>query len=263
MMSWQLSLIASITEDRQVTIDEAMKNYSGLQDGFRFLQSQYLINQSFHDFLEQNLSHDDEEQDANGGEVIERAMDVIEKYMKNRFISIVKTAINENKMLDQSKDPLFLYAMQHKNDYMQPMVRQWVNIQDDKGRSLLHLAAWNNRRDLACMLIDAGSYLNLKDDNGKTPLHYAVSFNDVFDVASELLLAGANINTQDKNGSTPLHCAARQGNLQGVYLLTLAGADRNIENNSGKTAEQVAGSFDISAHFMQHKIMKNLGCTIS
>jgi len=71
------------------------------------------------------------------------------------------------------------------------------------------------------------------------------------------------MNAQDKNGCTPLHCAARQGNLQAVYLLTLVRADMNIENNDGQTAEQVAGSFDVSAHFMQHRIMKNLGCMIS
>src|SRR3989339_1970835 len=72
--------------ERQAIIDDAMNHYKGLQDGFAFLQSQGLVDKSFHDFLEKNLS-EDEEQDPNFGQVIGKAHDLIDLKMKNVFIS--------------------------------------------------------------------------------------------------------------------------------------------------------------------------------
>ncbi|AXK60148.1 ankyrin repeat domain-containing protein [Candidatus Chromulinivorax destructor] len=263
IMSLQGFLVASVPNKRQIIIDEIVKKFIGLADGFDFLKSQGRIDQSFCDFLELNLSYDDEEQDANAGEVIERAMNVIEQPMQKIFLSTISSAIEEQKRLDQFDDPIFLYVMQHKNDYMNDMVCHWVNIQDDEGKALLHTAAFNDTTEVASMLIGAGAHLNLQDNHGKTPLHYAVLLADASDVATELLLAGSNINAKDNDGLTPLHYAAHRGNLQAVYFFILAGADMNIQDHHGKTAEQVAGSFEVHACFLQNRIMKNLGCTIS
>lgn len=258
MMSLQGLLVASEQNKRQITIDEIVKNFVGLQDGFEFLKSQHPIQQSFSDFLEQNLSYD-EEQDANAGEVIERAMDVIEKSMQKIFLSTVKSAIKKHKSLDQFQNPIFLYVMQHKDDYMHDMVCNWANIQDDEGKTLLHLAAWNDNAEVATLLIHAGADVNLYDKGAKTALHYAVLLDNAFDVAAELLIADCNINAKDNDGWTPLHYAAHRGNLQAVYFLILAGADIHIQDNNGKTAQQIASTIEVYACFTHNKIMKNVG----
>ena len=48
--------------------------------------------------------------------------------------------------------------------------------------------------------IDAGADVNIKGQNGKTPLHLA----DSREVAEVLIENGSDLNAKDKNGKTPL-----------------------------------------------------------
>jgi ankyrin repeat protein len=67
---------------------------------------------------------------------------------------------------------------------------------------------------------------------GQTPLHVA-AFNDRMDVAKLLLANKADINAKAKNGSTPLHLAAAKGNKDIVELLLANKADVNAVDNDG------------------------------
>ncbi|MGA3079904.1 MAG: ankyrin repeat domain-containing protein [Terracidiphilus sp.] len=72
-----------------------------------------------------------------------------------------------------------------------------------------------------------------KDDQyGQTPLHIA-AFNDRKDVAEFLLASKADVNAKAKNGSTPLHLAAAKGNKDIVDLLLANNADINALDNDG------------------------------
>jgi hypothetical protein len=72
-----------------------------------------------------------------------------------------------------------------------------------------------------------------KDDQyGQTPLHVA-AFNDHKDVAEFLLANKADVNAKAKNGSTPLHLAAAKGNKDIVELLLANNADVNALDNDG------------------------------
>jgi hypothetical protein len=72
-----------------------------------------------------------------------------------------------------------------------------------------------------------------KDDQyGQTPLHVA-AFNDHKDVAEFLLANKADVNAKAKNGSTPLHLAAAKGNKDIVELLLANKADINALDNDG------------------------------
>ena len=55
-------------------------------------------------------------------------------------------------------------------------------------------------------------------------------------------LSKEELNRQDKNGNTPLHIAALHSQPDAVQLLLNAGADTNIKNKKGKTAEALAVS---------------------
>ncbi|MFZ1084015.1 MAG: ankyrin repeat domain-containing protein [Terracidiphilus sp.] len=77
------------------------------------------------------------------------------------------------------------------------------------------------------------SLVSSKDDQyGQTPLHIA-AFNDHKDVAEFLLASKADVNAKAKNGSTPLHLAAAKGNKDIVELLLANKADINAVDNEG------------------------------
>jgi hypothetical protein len=69
---------------------------------------------------------------------------------------------------------------------------------------------------------------------GQTALHIA-AFNDRLDVAKALLADKADVNAKAKNGSTPLHLAAAKGSKDMVELLLANKADVNAVDNDGWT----------------------------
>jgi len=72
-----------------------------------------------------------------------------------------------------------------------------------------------------------------KDEkHGQTPLHIA-AFNDRLDVARLLLADKADVNARANNGSTPLHLAAAKGNKDMVELLLANKADINAVDKDG------------------------------
>jgi hypothetical protein len=72
-----------------------------------------------------------------------------------------------------------------------------------------------------------------KDEKyGQTPLHIA-AFNDKRDVAEFLLANKADVNARSRNGSTPLHLAAGKGNKDIVELLLANHADINALDSEG------------------------------
>ena len=76
-------------------------------------------------------------------------------------------------------------------------------------------------------LLSASADVNAKDNDGKTPLHYASSEWDcdvdkVVDVAQILLSAGADLNANNNNGETPLHSAVYHLNSNIVQTLVSA-----------------------------------------
>jgi hypothetical protein len=77
------------------------------------------------------------------------------------------------------------------------------------------------------------SLVSSKDEQyGQTPLHFA-AFNDRLEVAKLLLADKADVNAKAKNGSTPLHLAAAKGSKDMVELLVANKADVNALDNEG------------------------------
>jgi ankyrin repeat protein len=96
---------------------------------------------------------------------------------------------------------------------------------DNEGKTPLHWAAFNGRKDMAELLLANKADVDSKDNNGQTPLHYAASFRSFglrFSRVQlvELLLANkANVDSRDNNGYTPLRAAAVRGHKDVEALL--------------------------------------------
>ena len=97
-----------------------------------------------------------------------------------------------------------------------------VNIASYRGDTALHFAVWCNK------------------DDGYTRLHRACMADNKTEVLRLLYMSGHVINVQDNSGFTPLHWACHYGLSDTVETLMLAGADETITNNDSLTPAQLA-----------------------
>jgi len=114
-----------------------------------------------------------------------------------------------------------------------------VNVINANGCSLLHLAALNGEIEMMRVLLDKGAIIDSQDKDGKTPLFYAVGTTPSQLKTTRFLLdRGANVNFRDiEHGRTLLHHATINRAHKIIRLLRNAGADRELKDNNGKTAE--------------------------
>ena len=108
-----------------------------------------------------------------------------------------------------------------------------VNTKNEYGETSLYKAFFNNATNACKLLIKKGADVNIRNNQGETPLHLATQlmYDDV--VWCELLLKkGADVNARDNNGLTPLHSVLNslcycEDKLPVVKLLIKKGADVN------------------------------------
>ena len=79
---------------------------------------------------------------------------------------------------------------------------------------------------------------DLRDDNQRTALHYAVAYNQG-GAAKALLDNGADVSAVDDSRNTALHFAAGYGRAGAVRGLVEVGADITAKNSDGKTAAEL------------------------
>jgi len=88
------------------------------------------------------------------------------------------------------------------------------------------------------ILLEHGADTSIRDDHGRTLLHYAAQYDHV-DVMRELISHGFDVNVQAITG-TPLHSAAFMGRIAASKLLLDHGADPNRRGYLGWTPLHVA-----------------------
>ncbi|MDZ5472580.1 M48 family metallopeptidase [Bacillus sp. 31A1R] len=104
-------------------------------------------------------------------------------------------------------------------------------------------AASTNDVDEIARLISEGEDVNQADDEGSTPLHWAIQ--DYSYEAVELLLQeGANPNTANIYDTTPLISAVFMGDAEMVSLLLEYGVDTNYVDSEGYTAYDYAVEYE-------------------
>ncbi|MGA2651717.1 MAG: ankyrin repeat domain-containing protein [Terracidiphilus sp.] len=86
-----------------------------------------------------------------------------------------------------------------------------VSSKEEKyGQTPLHIAAFNDRIDVAKLLIANKADVNAQANNGATPLHLAAAKGNK-DMVELLLASKANIDATDHDGWSPLHSAVTWG----------------------------------------------------
>ncbi|MGA2851373.1 MAG: ankyrin repeat domain-containing protein [Terracidiphilus sp.] len=86
-----------------------------------------------------------------------------------------------------------------------------VSSKEEKyGQTPLHIAAFNDRIEVAKLLIADKADVNAQANNGATPLHLAAAKGNK-DMVELLLASKANIDATDHDGWSPLHSAVTWG----------------------------------------------------
>ncbi|KAF2299301.1 hypothetical protein GH714_031416 [Hevea brasiliensis] len=86
--------------------------------------------------------------------------------------------------------------------------------------------------------IETGVSANLKDSEGRTPLHWAVDRGHL-NVVEVLVERNSDINAKDNEGQTPLHYAAVCEREAIAEFLVKQNADASLKDNDGKSAHDL------------------------
>ncbi|KAG8381117.1 hypothetical protein BUALT_Bualt06G0089100 [Buddleja alternifolia] len=103
---------------------------------------------------------------------------------------------------------------------------------------VIHAFAREGDEEKLLKCIESGVPLNLKDSEGRTPLHWAVDRGHV-NVTALLLNKNADVNAKDDEGQTALHYAAVCDRAAIGELLVKHGADIEITDNDGDAPRDV------------------------
>ncbi|XP_032745268.1 putative ankyrin repeat domain-containing protein 20A5 [Rattus rattus] len=117
--------------------------------------------------------------------------------------------------------------------------RHHVDEYDEMRRTSLHYACAHNHPDVVTLLLENNSNINIKDDEGCTPLIKAVQWQNT-DCVSILLKYNANPNLTDFHGNTAFHHAASRGNIKIVKLLLEYNVDFEAKTKYGLTPLELA-----------------------
>jgi ankyrin repeat protein len=154
-----------------------------------------------------------------------------------------------NYILPGKQQPLHIAACHNNIDLAMNMCNHSntnINAQDENGNTPLFFAIKNNQKEFLNHLLNKGADPTILNGKLQTILH-AATFNKNTCIMERLLNTKAlkNINQQDIKGNTPLIYPTKKNYIDVVKLLLSYGADPDMKNLKNKTASDYTNSNEI------------------
>ena len=162
-------------------------------------------------------------------------------------VQLIKQQLSEQYLLDSvDNQGLLHFAAQYGLIHMIEILAEQglnVNIGDDKGRSPLHYAVAYGQLESVRALLRLGGRESMTKVAGKcgTPLHQAVAEGHK-DIVSLLLNEGCPINVVDSRDRSVLHYAAAVGQIHMIKMFSEQGLDVNKADTEGMTPLHAAAA---------------------
>lgn len=116
-----------------------------------------------------------------------------------------------------------------------------VSNTNKNGETVLHWAAYSNNPNIINLCLSDKNFLkiiNKQNKAGRTPLHFNALKSGNLDVAKVLISNKADLNIKDNNGQTPLHyaLALRKWSLAKLYIDS--GADLSVKDKDNEGLDE-------------------------
>lgn len=158
------------------------------------------------------------------------------------LILVALTAISTKSFAD-NLTPLMTAANDGDKKAVQALIKSKadLNAKDpEEKRTALYFAISNEHKEVIKILIEKGASLENLSQDGESALFMATTTNNYELMKTVLKKNKKLIDVPDKEGTTPLMEAAKYGTKQTVEILVKAGAKKDLKNNAGQTALDIA-----------------------
>ncbi len=146
---------------------------------------------------------------------------------------------------DKGQTALFLGLANQNFDIVKYLIENGSDVKQEflKGSNILMLAArfGANNEFLTWLQGITGIDVRCMNKDNWTMIHFA-AVGDNVEAIDFYLQKGGKISSKQKNLQTALHIAAYHNNIDAVKFLIENGIDINIEDNSGRLAEDLGNS---------------------
>ena len=160
---------------------------------------------------------------------------------------------DKNPVIDRSKQTVVHLAVAFGHLEIVELLTKFsrVDIKDDNGNTPMHVAALKNQVEISAYLKTNYQTTNITNDSGFTPLHYAAESGHTEVVK---ILYESQCNPRNVWGNTPLHYAASEGHLEVVSFFLEHLENIHPTNHLGDTPLHNAardGHFEVVECFLK------------
>eukprot|EP00164_Ancoracysta_twista_P014139 GFYU01022903.1.p1 GENE.GFYU01022903.1~~GFYU01022903.1.p1 ORF type:complete len:525 (+),score=103.74 GFYU01022903.1:173-1747(+) len=189
------------------------------------------VGQDSHDMMEQLVA-------GYANITVEHYIECIKLDKPASLSGLLVSGVNPNVSGTEKMTPLMVAAQLNRGTCIETLFRSGMmdaNVADDNGNTPIMYAVKYGSKDAVSILMKYGAASHLKNNQGKSALHWGAISGQAF-ILRQLIGNNTDLEVIDQNRNTPLMLAALYGNLSATQLLLQQGAFLKTRNKDGYIA---------------------------